>query len=203
MIKINHHFTTACPDIDKLFNNVVKMSQFKSNLEKMSTKYKDRYDEYKFVGDGFEMFVECFIKIYECDNRVGISDYEVIQVGNDNGVDGYGNNIDGEPCAVQVKFRSNTTKNLTATEDKLDSFIAESVISRQIIPIPKTQYKHFVFTTANDLHYYTDNEKFRNTVYCFGWDRFRQMVDNNKPFWNKLREIILENLTFTKEEVIL
>ena len=170
------------------------MSKFKSNLEKMSTKYKDRYDENKFVGDGFELFVELFIKINECDNRIGITEYEPIQVGNDNGVDGYGVNIDGESCAIQVKFRSNTLKSLTATEDKLDSFIAESVISRQIIPKPGTQYKHFVFTTADNLHYYTDNEKYKNTVKCIGWKTFRQMLDGNNPFWDKIRFVLNENL---------
>lgn len=195
MIEIKHHFLTACPDISLLFKDVTKMSQFKNNLEKMSTKYKDRYNEDKFKGDGFEMFVETFIKIYECDNRIGITNYEPIQVGMDNGVDGYGNNIDGEPCAIQVKFRGKTDKTLTATEDKLDSFITESVIAKQIIPIPGSQYKHFVFTTAEDLHYYTDNEKFRKTVMCFGWSKFRQMVDGNSPFWNKLREEIKNNLT--------
>jgi hypothetical protein len=161
----------------------------------MSVKYKDRYDEDKFKGDGFELFVEIFIKIFECDNRIGITNYEPIQVGNDNGVDGYGINIDGDKCAIQVKFRGKTNKTLTATQDKLDSFITESVLEG-IIPIPKTQYKHFVFTTAEDLHYYTDNEKFRNTVMCFGWSKFRQVVDNNNPFWNKLREEIKNNLPF-------
>lgn len=193
-MNIEHHFLTACPDIDKLFKDVTKMSQFKSKLEKMSTKQTDRYPQHKFVGDGFEMFVEIFIKIFECDNRLGISEYTPITVGQDNGVDGYGVNINGEKCAIQVKFRGDTNKKLTATEDKLDSFITESVLN-EVYPVPGTSFKHFVFTTAEDLHYYTDNEKFRNTVMCFGWSKFRQMTDNNLPFWNKVREIIKVNTT--------
>lgn len=46
---------------------------------------------------------------------------------------GYGINLRGNPCAVQVKYRVDSNKMLTAGEDRLDSFITESVLE-DILP---------------------------------------------------------------------
>jgi hypothetical protein len=53
-----------------------------------------------------------------------------------------------------------------------------------------TNYRHFVFTTAKELHFVTNERQFEKNVYCFGYDEFRKMVDNNQPFWNKCREVV-------------
>jgi hypothetical protein len=51
-------------------------------------------------------------------------------------------------------------------------------------------YRHFVFTTADGLHFYTDNEMFKGKVKCFGYKEFRAMLDNNQPFWDNVRNIV-------------
>ena len=57
---------------------------------------------------------------------------------------------------------------------------------------PDKKYRHFVFTTAKGLHHYTDYEKFRGMVKCYGYDDIRSLVDGNLHFWNFIREEILQ-----------
>jgi hypothetical protein len=59
-------------------------------------------------------------------------------------------------------------------------------------------YRHFVFTTAKGLHYFTDNEMFLNKVKCFAIDDFKLMVDGNVHFWDKCRSIVDGLLKNTK-----
>jgi uncharacterized linocin/CFP29 family protein len=54
----------------------------------------------------------------------------------------------------------------------------------------KKNYRHFVFTTAKSLHFFTDEQMFEGTVRCFGIKDFKSMVDNNLIFWDNLRELI-------------
>jgi len=188
-MKLTHPFIYRCHDLDGLFKNVKTLSQFMKRLEKQSQEHPERYSVEKYLGDGWEFFCEALIKSHPCDNRIGIADYKPVTK-NDNGVDGYGINIFGEVCAVQPKYRSNTKGLLTSEGDSLNSFITEALLEKNITPDKK--YKHFVFTTAKGLHYYTDHEKFRGMVKCYGYEDIRSLVDNNLHFWNFIREQILQ-----------
>jgi hypothetical protein len=188
-MKLTHPFITRSHDLNGLFKNVKTLSQFMKRLEKQSKMFPERYPIEKYLGDGWEFFCEALIKSHPCDNRIGISEYVPVTK-NDNGVDGYGVNIFGEVCAVQPKYRSNTKGLLTSTTDKLDSFITEALLEKNIQP--SKQYRHFVFTTAKGLHHYTDHEKYRGKVKCFGYDEIRSLVDNNLHFWNFIREEVLQ-----------
>jgi uncharacterized membrane protein len=53
-------------------------------------------------------------------------------------------------------------------------------------------YRHFVFTTAEGLNFYTDQEMFKSKVKCFGYNDFRSMLDNNLIFWTSALEIVKE-----------
>jgi hypothetical protein len=196
-MKLIHPFIYRCHDLDGLFENVKTLSQFMKRLEKQSQLYPERYSIEKYLGDGWEFFCEALIKTHQYDNRVGISEYVPVTK-NDNGVDGYGINLFNEVCAVQPKYRSNTKGLLTSEGDSLNSFIAEALLEKNILTSKK--YRHFVFTTAKGLHYYTDHEKFRGMVKCYGYDDIRSLVDNNLHFWNFIREQILE---FKKNSVSL
>lgn len=187
-MKLTHPFLRRGHNHDELFHNVQTLPKFIKNLEKQSLYYPERYPTEKYLGDGWEFFCEALIKTHQYDNRIGISNYEPVQK-NDNGVDGYGINIFGEKCAVQPKYRSNNKKLLTSSEDKLDSFITEAQLNGVFLA---EKYRHFVFTTAKGLHYYTDSEKFRNMVKCYGYDEIRSLVDNNTHFWNFIRKEIQE-----------
>lgn len=176
-------------DLVGLFENVKTLSQFMKRLEKQSKMFPERYPVEKYLGDGWEMFCEALIKTHQYDNRIGISDYVIVSK-NDNGVDGYGVNLFGETCAVQPKYRADTQKLLTSSKDSLDSFITEALLERDIKP--SKQFRHYVFTTAKGLHRYTDLEKYRGTVKCYGYDEIRSLVDSNLHFWNFIREQILD-----------
>jgi len=195
---IQHHFLTTAHDINDLFDGTTKLSQFKRKLEKQATQNVAAYPFEQYIGDGFEFLVELIIKLSPADNRIGITNYKPVPNNNDNGVDGYGINLRGNPCAVQVKYRVDSNKVLTAGEDRLDSFITESVLE-DILPEKTDKVKnHYVFTTAKGLHYYTDGQKFRGTVKCFGNEELRELLDNNIHFWEECRLLIAEDLSKKK-----
>ena len=58
---IKHGFGKRSHDIIGLFEGTNKMSSFIYKLEKQSLINPDKYDPLKYVGDGFEFFVEIFL----------------------------------------------------------------------------------------------------------------------------------------------
>ena len=152
-----------------------------------------RYDPFKYLGDGFEFFVELFLYLHPTDNRVGVYNYEPIQEF-DNGCDGIGVNIKGEKSVVQVKYRTNVLTHLTATEDHLSNMFSDGALTHGVNPDMNdpNNYRHFVFTTAEGLNFYTDQEMFKNKVRCFAYNDFRSMLDNNMIFWQSALEIVKE-----------
>jgi hypothetical protein len=54
---------------------------------------------------------------------------------------------------------------------------------------------HFIFTTAEGLHFYTQNEKFRGSIKCIGYKELRELLDNNVHFWNMALDVVFENLS--------
>ena len=197
-IKLDHHFLTTSHDINGLFDGTQKVSTFCGKLEKQAVMNIMAYPYEKYVGDGFEFLVELLIKLSPADNRIGIVDYKPIQSNKDNGVDGYGKNLLNKNCAVQVKYRGNTDRVLTAGEDKLDSFITEPVLEGIIPEQVETIKNHFIFTTADGLHHYTNNEKFRGSVKCIGYKELRELLDNNIHFWSEAFQAIQDNLPAKK-----
>lgn len=192
---IDHLFLTKCHDIQGLFQNTNKLSTFINKLEKQSIIDPIRYDINKYLGDGFEFFVEVLLKTHYCDNRIGITEYKPIQE-NDNGVDGIGYNLSGKPSAIQIKFRSNKNTVLTNNEDNLSNLIMWSAIQHKIYPIENLNEvpQHYVITTAKGLHHYTDQEVYKGKVKCIGYDELRSMLDNNLSFWNQCRILIDKSL---------
>jgi hypothetical protein len=197
-MKINHLFKDKSHNLIGLFEDTKTMSQFKKKLEKQATE-NPGYDRNKYVGDGFELLVELLIKSHCCDKRIGISNYVPVQ-DNDNGVDGYGINIDGSNCAIQVKFRGDTNSLLTATEAHLDSFVGESqnkmrgLYCEMVYDNEEDKDKwprHFIFTTAKGLHNYTEDEKFFGyRIVVFGWEQMKSFLDNNHLFWKWCLDVL-------------
>ena len=185
-----HQFITTSHDLPGLFNGVNLFSTLMRRIEDQSTIDPIRYDIDKYKGDAFEFFVELFLTINATDNRVGVYNYKPIPPDEDNGADGMGTNMSGNDLVVvQVKYRGNTEHLLTANEDHLSNLIvAGSLLGVNFDMKNKKNYRHFVFTTAKSLHFYTDEQMFKGKVKCFGYEEFRKMVDNNIPFWNECRE---------------
>ena len=190
MIQLEHNFKTKAHDLSGLFRGVKKMASFMRLLEAQAEIDPVRYDRDKYVGDGFEFFVELFLKLNPTDNRVGVYNYHPVQE-NDNGVDGIGLNIQGMKSVVQIKYRSNTQSVLTNNIDHIGNLIVDGMGKFNVIydTNPKI-YRHFIFTTADSLHYYTDNDVFKLNVKCMSYNDFRSMVDNNIIFWKTALEIV-------------
>ena len=188
---LEHQFQTKAHSLTNLFEDVQKMSTFMRRLEADAQLDPLRYDPAKYVGDGFEFFVELFLMLHPTDNRVGLSSYSPIQ-DNDNGVDGIGFNIDGQKSVAQIKYRSNTQWLLTATEDHLSNMFSDGMLTHDVVANPPQSkvYRHFVYTTATGLHFYTDQEMFKGKVKCIGYNDFRSMLDNNKHFWTEAMKVI-------------
>ena len=189
--KLEHNFKTKAHDLPALFKGVTKFATFISRLEKQSNLDPDNYDQFQYRGDGFELFVELFLMLHPNDSRVGVYDYHPVQE-NDNGVDGIGMNINMEKCVVQIKYRSDALSELTATEDHLSNMITDGMMAHQVIADDKNHknYRHFVFTSATGLHFYTDQEMFKSRVRCVGYQDFRSLLDFNYVFWNRAYEIV-------------
>lgn len=190
---IQHGFGKRAHNIVGLFDKTNKISTFMRKLETQAKIDPDRYDRDKYVGDGLEFLINIFTKTTEFDKRVNIINYEPVQ-SDDNGVDGIGLNALGEKCAIQIKYRSNTMQRLTANQDHLSNFIADAMFKYKIVaPDDNTKVpRHYVFTTAAGLNFYTDNEMFKGYVKCYGIDDMKYFLDDNLHFWNLCRSIAKE-----------
>ena len=188
---LHHQFITKSHDLTGLFTDVNLMSTLMRRIQEQAQLDPLRYDVNDYMGDAFEFFVELFLKINNTDNRVRVYDYKPIPSHEDRGAEGVGINGRKEKCVVQVKFRGNVDTLLTANEDHLSNLMLAGMhmgISYDLED--RKNFRHYVFTTAKSLHFYTDEEMFDGKVFCFGIDQFRSMVDNNPIFWDKCREIV-------------
>ena len=214
-IEITHPFKTTAHDLKSLFDNTNRLSTFMKKLENQSTKDPDRYDPKKYLGDGWEFLMEIFIKSRETDERIGISNYQIVKNVDDTGVDAIGINISGDKCVIQHKYKANTQTFLTANKDHLSNMFSaaqtkygvstiqaeleilknnldEKAFNKKLKKLEKSAKRHYIFTTAKGLHYYTDGEMFSGDVVVFGYKQMKAMLDNNLSFWNLCRELISE-----------
>ena len=189
--KLEHNFITKSHSLMNLFEDTRLFSTFMRKLENDALIDPNRYDPLKYVGDGFEFFVELFLMLHPADNRIGIRDYSPVQV-NDNGVDGVGTNLNGDKCVIQIKFRSNTQSFLTTNTDHLSNLITDGMGEHGVVydQENKKNFRHYVFTSAKGLHFYTDTEMFKSRVKCIAYKDFRTMLDNNLSFWSQALEIV-------------
>ena len=203
MIQLQHNFQTKAHSLVNLFEGVTKMSTFMRRLETDAVLDPNRYDPFKYLGDGFEFFTELFLALHPTDNRIGVYQYVPVQE-NDNGVDGVGVNIKAEKCVVQIKYRSNAQTLLTANTDHLSNMISDGQFNHGVVAdmADTKNYRHFIFTTAEGLNFYTDIEMFKSKVRCFGYNDFRAMLDNNVVFWQTCLEIVKEIEGKNKPELL-
>ena len=190
---IAHTFKTRCFDLDNLFD-CLTLSQFIKKLDNQSKIDPARYDPDKYKGDGFEFFIQCLLHLHPNDTRIGIGQYEPV-FESDNGVDGIGINLQGNKSVVQIKFRSNASTLLTANKDHLSNMFSDGMLQHKVVVSEdEKEYRHFVFTTAKGLHFYTDQEMYKNRVKCFGYNELRQLIDDNFLFWSNANKLINEKL---------
>ena len=194
-MELNHHFKTTSHNLPELFKGVSKFNSFCKKLENQASLDIDRYDRDKYVGDGFEFFIELFIKYFKNDNRIGIHEY-TSNDGVDMGVDGFGLNMALQKCAVQIKYRSNSMQELSGHEDHLDSFIAEALLNHGVVPPEKLKLgiipTLYIFTSAKGVYWKTNDIKYQGKIKVIARDDIRKMVDNNLGFWEDAYRISLQ-----------
>ena len=173
---------------DILFKDTKTLSQLSSKIIKESKSF-DKYaykDADKFKGDTFEIFAECFFKLLSSDNRIGVYNYQPAPPIDDYGVDGTGIGMDNKPLTVQVKFRSDATTELK--QDDIKQFALQSIVNFGVDK--DTTQNMIVFTNARGLHWITEQRVFSGRVKALGYTEISNLVDNNIPFWNNLRDLI-------------
>ena len=179
-----------CSDISQLTNNIINISK---NWELYGYREEDGSDKLK--GDLFEIFAEIFFKLTSSDSRVGITDYTPERT-DDYGVDGYGIAMNGLPCTVQVKFRSDITKKLTIKD--LKNFQGLSY-KKYKVPVESTR-NLFVFTNCVGVHWNTETRVMENSIVTFcafngeSNHSLNSLIDNNYSFWRNVEKIINYNI---------
>lgn len=188
MIKLEHRFTKLCNCKKALLKNVITLHAFMKNIEKLAETQSVFYkDKESFKGEAFECFIEFLNKI-----RDGLYVYNYRLLDNDDkdtGVDALGTGKNGKPATIQIKYRSNTQQLLTANEDHLSNFTSSSVFKYDVDP--KDTKNMIIFTTAQDLHYFTKNQMLFNKVTCVNFEEISAIVDNDVMFWKEFEESLL------------
>jgi len=186
---MKHRFKMICPNADKLLKGVDKLSTFMRNVDKLSTDpawiiLNRPPEDYK--GDALEALVEVLVTLSPIDKRINIVDYrphDNKKDGKDMGIDGYGISHSGNLHTIQVKYRSNTQKDLTANEDHISNFVAKTRTS----PIYRTA-DMTIFTTAKGLNQKILQEMYHDdNLNVLNYKDLTKLVDANIPFWNAFR----------------
>ncbi len=177
-----------------LFDKTQTLSQLSTKIIKISSGFeKLAYkDADKLKGDLFEIFAELFFKILSADNRIGIYDYKPAPAVDDYGVDGYGIGMNGLPCTVQVKFRSDATTELK--QEDIKQFAYQSIITFNVDK--DTKDNMIVFTNAKGLHWVTEANVFSGRVKAIGYEQIKALIDNNTVFWMNVSDIINETIKY-------
>jgi hypothetical protein len=216
-IRLTHSFLRGCIDPKALLLKCFKFSTFARRLESQATAKAIRSDgtvnkkiENKYKGDGFELFVEAFIRVFGSDMLIQIepSSYEVINCDDDYGVDGVGLGENGKPHTVQNKFRA-ANYTLDANDDNLTNFTSLSMLSSEdggfgVDPNDKYNMKNgkivkrgrkrvtgkcnmTIIHCGKEIHYKV-MESMMPTVREINRTDIRNKVDDNNIFWNTFKE---------------
>jgi len=182
-MKLEHPFIRRCFDRLALLNRCVKLNTFLARVEKQAKAYggedDDHINEYK--GWAFELFAEYLVKSFAMDKRVGVSEYQLPDEGDDTGVDGFGIGINGNPATVQVKYRQ-ADHVLSANADHLSNFVMSSY-NRYGVKVDDNQ-NMLIITSGKELHWHTADNMFRGKVRILNREKLRVLVDNNAVFWH-------------------
>jgi len=194
--EIIHSFQYNSHNLLELFEGTTRFSGrngWKSKMEAQSILNENKYPRLNYVGDAFEFFVELMFHVVgPIKEWGGIHNYQPQQE-NDNGIDAICKNWDGELSVVQIKYKNDSERLLTANADHLGNMVKEATLKYRIQPHnpeKKETTKYFVITTGKSLHHYTDDEFFLNNVKCIGWSDLCGMLDNNIGFWEKAQKLV-------------
>jgi hypothetical protein len=148
-----------------------------------------------FKGDMLEILTEIFFYVYSADPAVGIRDYVPVALSEDYGVDGIGTNVNGDRCAIQVKYRKNPIELITYGDiAKTDS----AGRRRHNLPLEKNN-TIFLFTTGEGITSACE-QVFGNVIRVINRRIISGMIDNNNNFWESANDLILLTLDNLKQD---
>lgn len=185
-MQLQHTFGYDCPvDLSSLIAENKLSNFFKKLVESGKKQDPDDYDPLKFMGDGFEWFVEYFFKFFNGDHTLTYTaDYEP-NLDQDRGIDGRGlSTLDGKPNVIQCKFKADPNKYLT-NEDNISNVAADATMNEGL------QYNGknvIIVTSCKGVH----PKHAMASVHCISYKEMARRVDNNVIFWDNLRSIVEE-----------
>lgn len=181
-----------------LFDNVHTLNGLIYNIKKVCKEYyRYGYEDIesdgvihhgfkKMRGDIFEIFAECFFKINNNNNSIGVSNYTPVEGISDYGVDAYGVGIDNHPCTIQVKFRENVKALLI--EKDIKQFPLQSIKKYGVDD--NTSTNMIIFTCCAGVHHITQNEVYLGLLRTINKQFIETIVDGNQLFWENIQILI-------------
>ena len=142
-----------------------------------------------FRGDALELLAEYLLKSSPNHTKHGISEYTIIPLHEDFGVDATGINIMKNNVVVQCKFRRNPL-NLVHYSDLARTFTS-GVISYNLDP--KAKKNLWLVTTANDANY-NAHKILGKRLHVLGRSHLQSQVDGNPMFWSNYLESVKKSL---------
>jgi hypothetical protein len=199
MKTINHEsFVNLYNKDRKIFTTLFKETKTFTQLSNKIVKLSKSFDKFayedanKMKGDLLEIFAECFFKLLSSHEKIGVYNYQPAPPIEDYGVDGFGTGMDGFPCTIQVKFRSDITTELTLKDIK--NFEGYSYRNYKVPVDTKTNL--IFFTNTRGLHWVTEVKVLSGASRTFGYDSISRIIDNNSCFWNNLNDLIGDTIEF-------
>ena len=138
-----------------------------------------------FRGDALEVLAEYLLKSCPHHTKHGISQYIIIPLRDDFGVDATGINIINDAVVVQCKFRKNPL-NLVHYSDLARTFTS-GVISYGLNP--KAKKNLWLVTTAIDANI-NAHKVLGKRLHVLGRGHLESQVNGNITFWNNFLESI-------------
>jgi len=214
-IKLTHLFITRCIDPEKLLKNCSKFDTFCSRLERQATEKAtlgngeiDQKVENKYKGDGFELFVEMFIKCFGADTLIQVypDTYVPIDEGIDYGVDGKSVGDNKQIHTFQIKYRQSNYE-LTANEDNLTNFTSLSMMPINAggfgvdpnYKCPSTRKRITGKANMTIIHcgkkiHYTSADRMLYIVREINRQDIKNKVNDNNIFWDSFLNSWIEEL---------
>jgi hypothetical protein len=137
-------------------------------------------EEYKntFKGDALELLGEYELKLCPSHNKHGLSNYTVVPLQEDYGVDATGLNVQNEIVVVQYKFRTNPLDVIHYSD--LARTFASGITQFNLNSQAKKNL--WLVTTGQDANS-NAHKIFGSRLHVLGYNHLRKQVDGNTIFW--------------------
>jgi hypothetical protein len=150
-----------------------------------------------FKGDALEIFAEVYFKSSGISTTYGISDYTIIDVSEDYGVDAKGKNANGKDTIIQIKYRVNPAEVIPYEE--ISKTVASGHLQYQFdLRHPGTI---ILFSSTYEESYHARNVL--GSSFTFIGRRTIEDgpngVNNNVNFWKILSESVFETINSSME----